>query len=279
MKKAIFLSLVLMLSIALAGSASATHFENLVLNADCRGWSATGGVLAAHDSVEIKYMIELLDGTTLIEQYSASKIFYLSDLTFSYGEMWSSELCGEYTVNGVFELIVIGGNLTDKKELTTSFVCECQSPDTCTGTPGYWKNHRDAWPVDELTIGGRVFDKDDLLDIFDLSSNHDKLLKLFHHLVAAKLNVIVGATYEGIGDAITAADDFFAMYPLESNLDKATRKMIDGLKSPLEIFNESSPCGEEILDSHESVEFMLGASPDENQKEMSWGAVKNIFNK
>ena len=279
MKKAIFLSLVLMLSIALAGSASATHFENLVLNADCRGWSATGGVITSHDSVEIRYMVELLDGTTLIEQYSASKIFILSDLTFNYGEIWTSELCGEYTVNGVFELIRIGRDLADKKEFTTSFTCECQSPDTCTGTPGYWKNHPDAWPVEELTIGGSPFDKDYLLDIFNTPMNLDKRLKLFHHLVAAKLNVLRGASYEGINDAITAADDFFAMSPLGTKLDKTARKMIDGLKAPLEEFNESSPCGEEIIDSSEPVNFMLGASPDENQEEMSWGAVKSIFKK
>jgi hypothetical protein len=28
-----------------------------------------------------------------------------------------------------------------------------------TGTPGYWKNHPDAWPVTQITVGGIVYTK------------------------------------------------------------------------------------------------------------------------
>ena len=28
-----------------------------------------------------------------------------------------------------------------------------------TGTPGYWKNHPDAWPVDSITVGGVSYSK------------------------------------------------------------------------------------------------------------------------
>ncbi|MCD6379946.1 hypothetical protein J7M07_05820 [bacterium] len=279
MKKALLMSLVLMLSIALAGSASANHFDNLVLTANCDGWSATGGVVAGGDSILIKYTIELFDGTTLIEQHTATNLFFYSDLTFNYGEMWSSELCGEYTVNGVFELIVVPNFFIMQEEVTTSFICDCPPPpDVCTGTPGYWKNHSDVWPVDELVVGGTTFSKGDLLDIFRTPSKNDKnLIKLFHHLVAAKLNVLMGATYEDIDDAIATANDFLDMYPLGTKLDKATRRMIDGLKAPLVMFNESSPCGEETIDSYESENSMYGASPDENQKVMSWGAIKSAY--
>src|SRR5262249_27465523 len=29
-----------------------------------------------------------------------------------------------------------------------------------TGTPGYWKNHPDAWPVSSITVGGVTYTKD-----------------------------------------------------------------------------------------------------------------------
>jgi hypothetical protein len=28
-----------------------------------------------------------------------------------------------------------------------------------TGTPGYWKNHPDAWPVSSITVGGVAYTK------------------------------------------------------------------------------------------------------------------------
>lgn len=274
MKKAM---LIAMLLIVFTGSASATHFTDFVINADCSGWSASGNVYTWYDSVEVKYDVKLFEGATMIEQYAETKIVCLSDQSFSYGETWSSELCGEYSVNAVFELYPVPNYVTDTREYNTSFVCECAS--ACTGTPGYWKNHPDEWPVDQLTIGGNIFYKSNLLEIFGYTPNKDKSLKLFHHLVAAKLNVIRGAHYEGIGDAIADADDFFAMYPTGSDLDKSVMRMIDELKAPLEAFNESAPCGEEVIELYESTNPMFGANPDEDMEETSWSAVKSMYKK
>ncbi|MFO7914420.1 MAG: hypothetical protein R6U43_01855 [Candidatus Krumholzibacteriales bacterium] len=281
MKKAVFLSLIVMLSALVAGPASATHFNNPVLEADCAGWSVSGEIVLGYESNTLTYYVELYEGMTLVEEYSGSEDFLKSidpSPLFNYSGMWSSELCGEYMAKVALE-VTSGGELQAREELTASFICECPPPPgECTGTPGYWKNHRDMWPVDELTVGGQLFTRAELMEIFNWPARHDKRIKLFHHLVAAKLNVLRGATYEGIDGAISDADDFLAMYPLGSEIDKATERMIEGLKAPLEMFNESAPCGETI-DSYESDVIMFGASPDDDREEKTWGGIKSIYRK
>jgi hypothetical protein len=60
-----------------------------------------------------------------------------------------------------------------------------------TGTPGYWKNHPEAWPVGTLEIGGVTYTKDDAIGIMNTPVKGDKTYTLFPALVAAKLNVLV----------------------------------------------------------------------------------------
>ena len=60
-----------------------------------------------------------------------------------------------------------------------------------TGTPGYWKNHPEAWPVGEITIGGVVYTKAEAIAVME-SGDKDKSFTMFRHLVSAKLNVLAG---------------------------------------------------------------------------------------
>jgi hypothetical protein len=60
--------------------------------------------------------------------------------------------------------------------------CECRSP-------GYWKNHPDAWPVDCITIGGAPYPKADAIAIMNMPVKGDKTYTMFKALVAAKLNL------------------------------------------------------------------------------------------
>ncbi|MDZ7859785.1 MAG: hypothetical protein U5O15_03815 [Candidatus Krumholzibacteriota bacterium] len=271
MNKSMLISLILMLSIAFTGAASATDFEDLALNGDCEGWTVSGEVVAG-DYINLTYTIGLYEGMTLIEEYSGSELIYRTDPMFSFNGIWASELCGEYYVKGTLVLSLSTFSLTEEL-MTPTFVCECTPEDVCTGTPGYWKNHADAWPVDALKIGGATYSKDDLLDIFSWKPKNNRHIKLFHHLVAAKLNIISGATCDGIDDAVAMADDFFMLYPLGTDIDKGMMDMIDELKEPLEMFNESNPCGEGI--EFDEEESMLGAGYDEDKT--SWGAVKSIY--
>jgi len=54
-------------------------------------------------------------------------------------------------------------------------------------TPGYWKNHAEAWPCDTLVIGGVVYDKSDVIAMLDQVPG-DKSLTMFRAVAAAKLN-------------------------------------------------------------------------------------------
>jgi len=279
MKRVVFLSLILFISLAIVGPARATHFQEVTSYADCEGWSIEGGILfgALSTYVNIDYNVQLLEGTTVVEEYSETGLtVYDYAPTFMYGSAWTSELCGEYTVHIIAEMNAESGHY-DMATFDTTFVCDCPPPpDVCTGTPGYWKNHPDAWPVGELEIGGMTYTKEYLLEVFGWSARGgNTLLKLFHHLVAAKLNILMGASYMGIEDAIDAADEYLYYNPLGSLIPKTDKGMLDDLKEPLEMFNESMPCGE--MGEEEENELMLGAPPAENTEEKSWGAIKKIY--
>jgi hypothetical protein len=73
-----------------------------------------------------------------------------------------------------------------------------------TGTPGYWKNHPDAWPV-SITIGGIVYAKAYAIALLD-TVGKDKTTTMFSSLVSAKLNVLFGNNASCVASTIAAAD-------------------------------------------------------------------------
>lgn len=91
-------------------------------------------------------------------------------------------------------------------------------PPPGTGTPGYWKNHPEAWPMDEITIGGVTYTKDEAIVIMNTPEKGDKTYTMFRALVAAKLNVLIGNESSCIGGAISAADDWLIRNPVGSSV-------------------------------------------------------------
>lgn len=85
---------------------------------------------------------------------------------------------------------------------------ECSYPtgEGCTRTPGYWKNHPEEWPVEEIVIGGVTYSKEDAIALLKTPVKKDKRRTMFNALVAAKLNVISGADASCITAIISAAD-------------------------------------------------------------------------
>lgn len=75
------------------------------------------------------------------------------------------------------------------------------SAHACPLTQGYWKNHPEAWrdvvnggtPVTSLTIGGTVYTKAQLLEIFNTPVAGDASINLAHQLIAALLNQLNGS--------------------------------------------------------------------------------------
>jgi len=112
-----------------------------------------------------------------------------------------------------------------------------------TGTPGYWKNHSEAWPVDSITIGGTVYTKAMALYWMGLPDG-DKTHTMFRALVSAKLNVLIGNESSCIASTISAADAWMSSYPVGSNVRARTAAWSVGepLYRELDAYNNGDRC-------------------------------------
>lgn len=106
-------------------------------------------------------------------------------------------------------------------------------------TPGYWKNHPEAWPIESIMIGGITYTKAEALEILWMANAKDATYQLASHLIAAKLNVANGVTAPtSVLNAIADADDFLENdYPLGTNPRGADREYALWLKDILDNFN------------------------------------------
>ncbi|RJP67585.1 MAG: DNRLRE domain-containing protein [Candidatus Abyssobacteria bacterium SURF_17] len=115
---------------------------------------------------------------------------------------------------GAEALISIGQGTAGAKQVLVWFdICEEGNGNgICPGTPGYWKNHPDAWPVDTLTLGAQSYSFAELLAILNMPTGGDASIILAHHLIAAKLNILAGADPTAASAAIAEADALFALF-------------------------------------------------------------------
>jgi hypothetical protein len=80
-----------------------------------------------------------------------------------------------------------------------------------TGTPGYWKNHPEAWPAGPITIGGVSYSRAQAIAWLDLVGK-DKTTTMFSSLLSAKLNVQIGNDSSCVSSTISAADSWMQTY-------------------------------------------------------------------
>ena len=113
-----------------------------------------------------------------------------------------------------------------------------------TGTPGYWKNHPGAWPVESITIGGRTYSKSEAIRLMSQAEKGDKTKTVFRHLVSAKLNVLIGNAAGCITDAIATADAWMAIHPVGSRVpgSSAAWAEISGTATMLDDYNNGRLC-------------------------------------
>jgi hypothetical protein len=119
------------------------------------------------------------------------------------------------------------------------------SPDTVgTRTPGYWKNHEDAWPVQSITIGGVTYSKEEALELLNDKGGNDRTLTMFSHLVATKLNLLAGTSATCIQDTVDAADAWLTEFELESDVhpNSAAWKTAEKWKDMLDSYNNGKLC-------------------------------------
>ena len=87
-----------------------------------------------------------------------------------------------------------------------------------TGTPGYWKNHPEAWPVSGITVAGVTYTRDEAIAWLN-KVGKDRTITMFSSLVPAMLNVLIGNDDSCVASTIEAADAWMAKYgPLGSNV-------------------------------------------------------------
>jgi hypothetical protein len=90
-----------------------------------------------------------------------------------------------------------------------------------TGTPGYWKNHPEAWPVASITVGGVTYSKAQAIAWLG-KVGKDKSTTMFSSLVPAMLNILIGNDGSCVNATIAAANTWMAAHPVGSNVAGAS---------------------------------------------------------
>jgi len=113
-----------------------------------------------------------------------------------------------------------------------------------TGTPGYWKNHPEAWPVDSIEIGGVVYTKAQAISLMQNPTKNDKTYNMFEQLVAALLNAEIGNDDSCVSDELAAADDWMADHPVGSGVPAESAAWTTGspLHGTLDDYNNGELC-------------------------------------
>lgn len=265
--------LMLAMILVFATNAHATHPDTLNMNADCYGWSIVGHFyMGDAEYVNVEYTVELVQDMTPVCTINEVLVLYPGEESFNFSGGWCEELCGDYTVN--IHLFFQSNSGWGNRYYDTSFYCECDEPGDCTYTPGYWKNHPEAWPVMELEVGGITYTQMQLLDIFDMPTKGDITIILFHHLVAAKLNLLSGGP-DYIMGAVAEGDAYLMMYPLGSKPVGEAKDEGEAIKDELVEYNEI-PCDDEMevdMISLPKVPSLAPIQSPDNSK--SWGAIKS----
>jgi hypothetical protein len=118
-------------------------------------------------------------------------------------------------------------------------------PPMCPRSMGYWKNHPEAWAVEEIEVGNVTYSKREAIRILGGANSKDATRMLFAQLIAAKLNRMCGTysvfRYErkevNVDTVIVNANIFFGRYPLGMNPRGNARQEALSLKNLLDAYN------------------------------------------
>lgn len=95
--------------------------------------------------------------------------------------------------------------------------CSCGSNECTPKSPGYWKNHPEAWPVQTITIGNtgygyKTYTVDEAVAIMQHPVKGDKVYTMFDALIAAKLNGVNCCQSYDVRNKINEGDLWMSMY-------------------------------------------------------------------
>jgi hypothetical protein len=165
---------------------------------------------------------------------------------------------GQPTPEGSCAIVTLPNFNTVNLTVDFGFHEECDQ-DVGTGTPGYWKNHKGAWPVDALEIGGRTYSKTQAISLMKKSGGSDKTYTMFMHLVATKLNLLIGTCAKCISGTVALADEWLLKYPVGSGVRGSSMAWKKGepLATQLDRYNNGMLCApsrDEVDDDDEDRE-------------------------
>jgi len=118
-------------------------------------------------------------------------------------------------------------------------------PQTCPRSMGYWKNHPEAWTVEEIEVGNVTYSKREAIRILEGANSKDATRMLLAQLIAAKLNRMCGApsvfkykhSEMNVDTVIVNVKIFLGRYPLGMNPRGNARQEALGLKDLLDAYN------------------------------------------
>jgi hypothetical protein len=279
MVKLVKTSMFVVLMLALAGVANATHFENVEGMADCDGWNFSGEVYFANYPApeylaDVTFTIELIqDGEVVQTATGGFPVIREGEprtIPFSAEGSWDGDLCGFYTVSAELELV--SDTYNEFAYFTVpEFECDCPPEDNgCFRTPGYWKNH--DWPVDELMLGGVAMSRDALMEILWSPVGGDATVILAKHTIAAKLNVISGSD-SSIQDTIDEADAYLMEHPVFSHPSGDDKHEGLAIKDILVAYNEQGCEDDDVMYLDDDEAQNKAAAVEDH----SWSSVKDLY--
>jgi len=262
--------LVFLITAVLAGNAMANHFEEFAATADCAGWQVDGTAKigqAWRPSLDIEFSVTLAQNGQIVDQQTGIvTVRALADADpFSVGGGWAAGLQGVYDVTGTFFL---PHTTSGDSIMVFNAVLECGTVDFETKRPRWWYRHPDAWPVNELAVGGQVMSRDCIRQHMMTCYRYGVIKRLFRHTVAAKLNILAGAP-NTVQATLDAADAFLASHDRRAHMPRSERRVARELKNLLRDFNRQS--------SHKSFEEFDKEWDDTNEEDLSWGELKSVF--
>jgi len=132
--------------------------------------------------------------------------------------------------------------------------------------PGFWKRHLSAWPLENVTIGGKEYTQKEAIPF--MSNGSDKSLTLFRQVLTAKLNLATGSNPDCIEAVLAEADAWLETYgPVPANIRGGSAEWQEGepLADALEAYNAGRACAPVWDESLSPVEMAVGFQRGEDR--------------
>ena len=123
-------------------------------------------------------------------------------------------------------------------------------------TPGYWKNHPDAWPVDAITIGDQTYTRAQAIQIMKNATRKNMWTLMFAHVVAADLNLQNGV----LADCGSAVDDIVQLIADGKEWLAANRDQ-QPIRASQSAWTDEAEIIKNTLDAFNNGELSLACAP------------------